>query len=194
MVCVAGACTAADYAETSKSSFVSYLVPGSSFNDFSAQTPGDGPLASIVFSGGAPQVSYTITAPPSGLFVNYPPDTGVGNWSTSDPIVISFTSGNVHTVGADFFLNDINGKRLSGSISLSYSDGTSAVVPSFTSGPYGFFGLSSTSVITTLTVEPSGNFINVGNLYVSSAVIPEPGGAALCALGAGVCLLRRKQS
>ncbi len=189
--------SAAAQVYTSKSSFVADLSSGYYLEDFSSLTSGAGPVLTLPFTGGAPPVSYVINAPPGGLFVTQPPDKAVGNFSSTDDIIVTFNSGNVHTVGADFFLNNLSGVRQAGSISISFSDGTTAVVPSFESGAYGFFGMSSGSVITSLTIANdgvNGNFINVANLYVSSVAVPEPSAAVLLVLGGTLLSLRRKRA
>jgi len=177
---------------TSKSAFVGVLPPGYDFNNFSSLTAGAGPVASFSFTNGSPAVSYTITAPPGGLFVNTPSGNGIGNYFNTDDLLINFTSGNVHFVGAEFFLSDNNGNRQFGTIALTFSDGTTAVVPSFETGDYGFFGLYSDSVITSLTVANNANFLNIANLYSSASSVPEPASTALVILGgAFFCWLRR---
>lgn len=160
---------------TSESDFIAALSPGYFHDDFSALTPfNPTPLPTVAASGGTPLAAYQITAPPSGLFINY--DSGlnaVGNWAQSNDMIVSLTSGNVYAIGAEFYLNDINGANKDGDISINFSDGASGVAHSTATGPYGFLGVIDTGLITSMTVTHSGaGFLNIANLRVGG--VPEP--------------------
>jgi hypothetical protein len=184
--------TAQTQTYTSKAAFIAQLPPGYYFNDFSSLTAGAAAGMSFSFTNGTPAVSYTVSAAPGGLYVNAP-GSGIGNYHNSDDILITFTSGNVQFVGAEFFLSDSDGRRQLGSIAIAFSDGTTAIVPSYETGDYGFFGVSSDAIIESLTVTHGGNFLNVGSLF-SAWSVPEPTATTLFLLGAGLCILRRKRA
>jgi hypothetical protein len=82
----------------------------------------------------------------------------------------------VYAVGAEFYLTDINGNDLAGSTSIIFSDGTTGNITSTTSGPpYGFFGITSTTPITSLVINASASgFVNMANFYTSVTPVPEP--------------------
>jgi hypothetical protein len=182
---------------TSESAFVAALNSGYYLENFSSLTAFDGPLASLSFSGGTPTFSYDITAAPAGLFVNN--DSGlnaVGNFNSGDDMVVTFTSGNVYAVGAEFYLNNLAGVNQDGTIFLSFSNGTTGSAPSSASGPYGFFGIISATPITSMTVQADVNsFINMANLYSGAAPVPEPTTIGLGLLGGlvGLACARRKK-
>lgn len=156
---------------TSKSAFVGDLLPGYDLNDFTSLPVNfDTPYLNVGFTNGASMVGYEVAAPPAGLYRTPAPDAAIGNWSSDDAVIVTFTTGNVRTIGADFFLLNFSGNRLPGTITVAFSDGTTADVPSYASGAYGFFGISSDTPIASLTVapDPGGAYINLGSLYVSA--------------------------
>jgi hypothetical protein len=166
---------------TNRAVFEASLPAGNFFNSFSGVPDAFiTPVASITQSGGTPTISYDITAPPANVGVF--PDSGfkaIGNWNPGNDLVVTFTSGNVYSAGANFWLSDINGVRQAGSITVNFSDGTSAVVPSTTSGALGYLGLTSSVPLTSMTiVAASPEFLNFSNF---STAIPEPTTAAMLA-------------
>ncbi len=178
---------------TSKSAFVSALSAGYYLNDFSALSPFNGaPIATVAGSGGTPAVSYSISAT-GGLFINN--DSGlnaVGNWIQADDLNLSVVTGNVYAIGAEFYLNDINGTNLAGTIAVGFSDGASGTATSAPTGPYGFFGvIDPAGGLSSMTVTGSNTgFLNMANLYVAG-IVPEPTSLALLA-PAGLILSRRR--
>jgi len=188
---------------TDRTNFESSLPLGFFFNNFST-TPDAFilPVASVTGSGGTPTVGYTITAPTSGLGVF--PDAGfkaIGNWELADNVVLAFTSGNVASAGGDIWLSDINGNRLAGNITVDFTGSSSLaqiVVPSTTTGTFGFAGITTTDgPISTMTLQSStAGYLNITN--VSVAVVPEPASVVLLGWGAaaGVAGIarRRRQS
>ena len=183
----------ADTTYTSQSAFLSALSPGYYFNNFSSLTAFAAP-ASESFSGGTPTFGYTITAPASGLFVNQ--DAGglkaIGNYAAADHVLLSYTSGNVYAVGAEYYLTDINGNPQTGNTTVTYNDSTTGLIPSSASvsqSPYAFFGVISSSPITSVDVFDNGtaHFVNIANLYVGVAEVPEP--SAVMLLLAGIAAL-----
>jgi hypothetical protein len=181
-----GAARAATMTFTSRPTFEASLPAGFYFNDFSTVPNAfNAPVPSVAGSGGTPTIGYTITAPASGLGVF--PDLGVtkaiGNWATSNDIVVSFTSGNVVSAGANFWLSDISGTRRPGSITVNFSNGSSGVVPSTTSGAYGFLGITTTDgPLTSMTiVGDDDSFLNFTNF--STAAVPEPATIGMAIIG-----------
>lgn len=183
---------------TEMSSFEASLPAGFFYNNFS--TVPDAFLSSVTSvtgTGGTPTVGYTITASPAGVGVF--PDTGfkvVGNWGSTNDVFVSFNTGNVASAGGEFWISDINGNRLAGTVTVSFSNGTSIFVPSTTSGPFGFAGITTDSgPLTSMTVAGLGgsSYLNMTNFSV--AAVPEPSSLAATALAvaalAGAALRRR---
>jgi len=189
--------TAATTTYTSRSSFESSLPAGSFFNNFSSVPDAvASPVTSVTGTGGTPTLGYTITAPTAGLGVF--PDAGfkaVGNWNLGQPVVVTLNTGNVFSAGADLWLSDINGNRLAGTITVNYSDGSSVLVPSTTTGAFGFAGITTdVAALSTMTIQNApGAYLNMSNLSV--AAVPEPSSIAATALAvaalAGAALRRR---
>ena len=180
---------------TSESAFVSALAPGYYLETFASQAAFSAP-ASLSLSGGTPTVSYQISAPNS-LFINQDQYgvNAVGNNFQSDNVTISFTTP-VYSVGGEFYLSDIDGFDVAGTTSIIFSDGTTGNIPSTSAGaPYGFFGLVSTTPITSLTINANASgFVNVANFYTSVTPVPEPATAGLMLLSGivGLACARRK--
>ena len=98
--------------------------------------------------------------------------------SSDDPILITFTSGNVHAVGATVFLSTDTDWPLTGTFVVEFSDGTtnSVEVSLDETEPYGFVGFSSSYTITQVRIPPiSGLFVNLDDLYVSPYEISTSG-------------------
>jgi hypothetical protein len=190
--------SAATTTYTSRSSFESSLPTGSFFNNFSSVPDAvASSVTSVTGTGGTPTLGYTITAPTAGLGVF--PDAGfkaVGNWNLGQPVVVTLNTGNVFSAGADLWLSDINGNRLAGTITVNYSDGSSVLVPSTTTGAFGFAGITTdVAALSTMTIQNApGAYLNMSNLSV--AAVPEPSSSiaatalAVAAL-AGAALRRR---
>ena len=200
MLSSGGTVDAATTTFTNRSAFESSLPAGYYSNNFSS-TPDafSSPVASVTGTGGTPSVGYTITAPPSGLGVF--PDTGfkaVGNWNSANSMVVTFDTGNVASAGADIWLSDINGTRVSGTVTVNFSDGSSVSVPSTTTGAFGFAGITSgAGTLSSMTVVGTGgsSYLNMTNL--SAAVVPEPSSivTGICGLvGLGVAGLKRRRT
>ena len=151
-------------------------------------------MASVNGSGGTPAITYAITAPTSGLGVF--PDAGfkaVGNWQSSDNLVVDFTSGNVFSAGGSVWLAYINGNRQAGSVTINFSDGSSAVVPSTTTGVYGYLGITADSApLTQMTIVATGGstYLNLSNF---STAVPEPSTMALVMVAAGIAVVRLRR-
>jgi hypothetical protein len=183
---------------TTRSSFESSLPAGSFFNNFSSVPDAFiSSVPSVTGTGGTPTVGYTITAPSAGLGVF--PDSGfkaVGNWGSSNNVVVAFNTGNVFSAGGDIWISDINGNRLAGTVTVNFSDGSTVAVPSTTSGAFGFAGITTDSApLTSMTVVGLGgsSYLNMSNFSV--AAVPEPSSMAATVLAvvalAGAALRRR---
>jgi len=179
---------------TSESAFVSALAAGFYLEDFSSQPAFSSP-ASLSLSGGTPTVSYQISAP-GLLYINQDQNgnNAVGNYVQSDNVTVTFTTP-VYAVGAEFYLTDINGNGVAGTTSILFSGGTTGNIPSTMSGPpYGFFGVTSTTPITSLVINANlSGFVNMANLYTSASPVPEPAtGLILLAGITGLACARRR--
>ena len=176
---------------TDSSAFVASLPTGFFPNNFlTVPDAFNAPVTSVSGTGGTPEITYTVTAPPAGLGVF--PDIGfkaIGNWGSSNNLVVTFNSGNVFSAGGNIWLSDINGNRLAGNITVDFSDGSQIVVPSTISGALGFAGISTDGApLTTMTLVAAGgsSYLNLTNLTVA---VPEPsaiallGGAVTCCAG-----------
>lgn len=192
--------TAATTTFTNRSSFESSLPTGSFSNNFSGVPDATGaPVPSVSGSGGTPAISYTIAAPAGGLgvFPDISPTKAIGNWGSSNNVVVDFTSGNVFSAGGSVWLTDINGNRQAGSVTMNFSDGSSAVVPSTTTGDYGYLGITAdTAPLTQMTIVGTGGstYLNLSNF---STAVPEPSSIVLALMGtaglAAGAVRRRRQ-
>jgi hypothetical protein len=172
------------------STFLAQLQPGYYLENF--QGIGLNLIGSPkAFSSGG--FSYTASAT-SGLYGLYVPGSGtdvaLSIDSYFDPLVFTFTSGNVTAVGGYFFPTDASEALVSGSLGLTLSDATAYTLVNGT--PTSFVGFTTAPGvwITSLTVsgvEP-GRYPTVNDLYVGQAGGgPEPATGAL--LGGGALLL-----
>ena len=155
-----------------KAAFLGDLQPGFYYTNFSGIPVNfDVPYMTLEFTNAAAAIGYTVSSA-SGLFRTPSPDVGLGNWTASADILVTFNTPNVRTIGADFFLLNFNGDRLNGDITVTFSDGTTATVPSTTSGAYGFFGISSDDPLSSMTISGSTGgdiYEQLANFYVSSS-------------------------
>jgi hypothetical protein len=180
-----------DQTYTDLATFLANVQPGyylETFDSFPAFGSVSTPHS---FSGGAGNsFSYDATAA-SGLFsVAVPPPDGDVSLSTTneaDPIIFTFTSGNVTAVGGYFFPTDINGNIMAGTINVALDDGTNVNVVN--GDLTTFLGFTTTGPIASLTLtDPSDPFVTVDDLYVGAggaqgAAVPEPATLALAGLG-----------
>jgi hypothetical protein len=135
--------------------------------------------------------SYTATAT-SGLYAGAwlsSSDYLFGANNPDEPVTFTFTSGNVTAVGGWFFVTDISNNVMSGTVTLTFSDGTTTSLAS--TSPTGFIGYISTTPLTGLQVgtSTSGTYVSLDNFYVGSAnteagAAPEPATWGLAAIGA----------
>lgn len=179
---------------TTKSSFLSQqIAPGSYTETFDAGTvPAD-----FNFSQGG--FSFAVSADPEADGV-YDAGGFLGTNFAGDNLVVQFTSGNVNTVGGDFFATDAGSNLLSYlnlTFALVYSDGTFDIL-SPVSQDGSFLGFTSEKGIAALVVgspfDAVGNpqYANLDNLIVGR--LPEPASLALAGLAlAGLAASRRRR-
>lgn len=190
--------TAATTTFTNRSSFEASLPTGNFFNNFSGVPDAiNAPVSSVSGSGGTPAISYTIVSPDGlGVFPDISPTKAIGNWGSSNNVVVDFTSGNVFSAGGSVWLTDINGNRQVGSVTMNFSDGSSAVVPSTTTGDYGYLGITADAApLTQMTIVGNGStYLNLSNF---STAVPEPSSIVLAVMGtaglAAGAVRRRRQ-
>jgi hypothetical protein len=144
----------------------SVLPPGVSQNDFVA------PYHNVGFTNGSPPVGYQIDAAGGDFFTDYPIDCA-STWQEADTLTVTFTTGNVLAVGANFFLADFNGNPTPGllTVRVNFADGsgvTNTVTSTASPTVFGFFGLSSDTPIVSLSVAAASQYVTLGNLYVSA--------------------------
>lgn len=184
---------------TDRSAFEASLPSGFYFENFlTVPNAIDTPVTSVSGTGGTPQITATITAPPSGVGVF--PDAGfkaIGNWNNSQNLVTTFDSGNVFSAGGEVWLSNIDGGRLAGNITVDFANASgvllTAVVPSTTSGAFGYLGITTTDgPITSITLNAAAPaYLNLSNVSVA---VPEPSAIALlgCAAACGGWMWRRR--
>ena len=182
---------------TSQAAFLAHTHPGyylETFDSLPQFTPLNSPLS---FSKNG--FSYTASAPSAdNQFFNAgtPGDVWLSTFDHSTNIVFDFTSNNVTAVGGDFFLTDIPGNVVAGTITVTLDNGTTFSVsdPSATS----FIGFTTSSPIHSLTFIPPPSGANevfgTVNNFITGRSVPESGSTLLLSgIGvASVCLLRRK--
>jgi hypothetical protein len=162
--------------------FVAGLQPGYYLESFDSLTAEPLPNPIIFSSGG---FSYSASAP-GGFF----PVATSGDWVLSttfptDPITLTFTSGNVTAVGGHFFATDLVGNVTSGTITLNLSDGSSVTLTNPAASS--FIGFMTEVPITSLVIAAENEgapykYPTADDLYVGSTV-PEPSSAILVAAG-----------
>ncbi len=189
---------------TDEASFLSALTADSFTENFLPQNTGS--PTSLTFTGGAPSISYTISAQ-GGLYNQAIGNFG-GNLSVSFdgvPLVVNGFSRPINAIGAYLFASNSNYSPKNSPLTISYTDGAGIHTSSFAStpltGPAGFFGVISDTTITTFSFSAtaSGAFPNIGTLTVGYAAVavPEPAEyAAVTGLALGVFALvqRRRQA
>jgi hypothetical protein len=172
---------------TSPATFLAQVAPGSYTETFTGlSSPPAGPFA---FSGGS--FAYSVFAP-SNLYFS---GDFIGTNLPNDALTLTFTSGNVKAVGANFYATNISDVFQAVSLTLTLSDGT---VQTFTpaSVTNSYRGFVSTVAITSLVISAPGASLYAGldNLTVGAvAAVPEPASWALMGLGAlGLLAARRR--
>lgn len=179
---------------TSKSDFLAQKIAAGSYTEtFDAGTV----PANFNFSQGA--FSYLVGADPAQHDV-YDGGGFLGTNFPEDNLIVQFTSGNVNTVGGDFFATDAGGGLLDYLqllFAVVYTDGSFDILSPI-SQDGSFLGFTSEQGIAALViggaVDGVGNpqYANLDNLIVGR--LPEPASLALVGLAvAGLAAARRRR-
>ena len=181
---------AATTTHTTSSSFMAQVASGSYTENFNGWA-NDPPAGSLAFSSGG--FAYSAFAP-SNLYLT----AGVlGTSQINEALTLTFTSGNVTAVGANFFAVNISDALQNVSVTVTLNDGTVASLTP-TSMADSYRGFISSTPITSLTISAPGQslYASLDNLTVGTAMpVPEPANWALMGLGlAGVVAARRLSS
>ncbi len=187
LLCLTAALSAASV-YTDRASFLAALLPGYDQETFDELPYGLLPTSEPFGNG-----TYTYTA--SSTAALWAGDISsrsrfLGNYLIEYPLTVTFGSG-VTAVGGLFGSTDIYDQFVTGSLTLTLSDGT--VVHINTGLDYGFVGFISRTSITSLTITGT-QMIAMDDLAVGGGV-PEPASAAIAAAGcAAILLLRRRRT
>lgn len=169
---------------TSSASFLANVQPGAYTEAFT----GLGPTPPASFSGGG--FGYSISAPDGP----YASGDFIGTNLPNQLLTVSFSSGTVTALGANFYATNFSDVFQAVSLTLTLSDGTvETFTPSSVADSYR--GFISTVAITSLTIGGPGISLYAGldNLTVGMAV-PEPTGLSLAGLAlAGLFVARRRK-
>jgi hypothetical protein len=175
---------------TDRATFLANVQSGSYLETFDSLPPASSVASPQTFSQGA--FSYTADAA-NGLFTA---GTSFNVWLTAtapaDPIIFTFTSGNVTAVGGFFFGSDFNGGFQSGDVTIALNDGTTQTITSATTDSFlGFTGSVPIISLTVTAVQP-----NIGDLYptvndfiVGQQVVTTPAGVPEPSARAGLTVM-----
>lgn len=180
---------AASTVYASSAAFLAQVAPGAYTESFDAlANPAPG---AVPFAGGA--YAYSAFAPGD----IYLAGGFLGTSLPDEALTITFTSGNVSALGADFYVTDIADTLQAVSVTVTLSDGT---VETFTptSAADSYRGFVSDVAIASLTVSGPGVSLYAGldNMTVGMAtVVPEPASWLLMGVGvAGLLAARRRRA
>ena len=189
---MASASMASTTTYTSSGLFLPHLAAGSYTESFDGLS--SPPSGTADFSSGG--FAYTASAPTHGIYL----DGGfLGSSQIDEAVNISFTSGNVKAIGANFFATNISDEFQSVSLSLLLSDGTSETFTP-TSLADSYRGFVSDAFITSLTISGPGASLYAGldNLTVgttpSRTNVPEPTSVLLAGLGLAAAFVTRRRA
>lgn len=163
-----------------KSSFLADLQSGYFLNDLSVLPAGvvqnnfDSAYFNVGFTNGSPAVGYRISAG-DGVYFTGSPINCVATWSPADTLIVTSTTTNVLTFGANLFLTDFNGAPTPGTLTVkvNFTDGsalTNTMTSTSSTTSFGFFGASSDIPISSVTISTASQYVTLGNLYASAKV------------------------
>ncbi len=163
---------------TSPTDFLPQVADGAyteTFDSVVADVPGE-----LAYSNG--RYGYTVSSP-NGL---YSDGRFLGVFTSTDPLVITFTGAAVTALGANFFNTQDRGDFVRTAISIALSDGTTTTLTpeSIEDGYRGFLSDVAISSIT-LSTTALTSWVGLDNLTVgaSLAEVPEPASLALAGIG-----------
>jgi hypothetical protein len=178
---------------TSSATFFANVLPGFYTETFTGN-PG-------VFDTGVSFSSlgftYVIDAA-GGIEPIYRSGTFLGNTYAAQALTITFTSNNVTAIGGNFFLTDVNDNPITGTVTITLSDGTVESFTTTSASDYRGFTSNTNTVITSLELSAplAAQFNSIDNFTVGVAV-PEPASVALITLaiaGIGTFYYRRRKN
>ncbi|MBC7938213.1 MAG: PEP-CTERM sorting domain-containing protein [Chitinophagaceae bacterium] len=185
VLAVASASSFATTLYTSSGSFLANIAPGRYTESFNALV-NPVPVGPVAFSSGG--FSYAVSAPgdlyASGEFL--------GTSLPNEAVTVTFTSGNVSAVGANFYAVNLSDEFQAVSLALTLSDGT---IVSFTptSVTDSYRGFASNVTLTSLTISAPGVSLYSGLDNLTVGVVPEPASWVLMGLGlTGLLWARRR--
>ncbi len=184
-----------------RSAFLAALPNGYLSTDFSNLTPGEQGTTTLTLFGANPGASLFIeTRNAANDFAGnnfWVSDEGdldraLGAATTySDQIRIT---GTFHAIGAEWFLGDIQDNYLAGTVTLTFSDGSTYDVSS-TSRAGSFRGFISDTPLSSVRITPDDPANVAGWATIDNLAIPEPSTSLLSAGGLlAVTLLRRRHA
>ncbi len=165
---------------TDKTAFLAHVDSDSCFEDFQGLTPSDSP-DSLDFGGNG--YAYTATAPINGLYiVKQNSDIYLSTDIATEPLVLTFTSGNVTAFGGNLFGTDFPGNFQAGAVTITLDDGTTTTITANSASDFiGFVSASNAPInsLTLTTTQPVGGiaFPTMNNVYAGRAsqnVVPGP--------------------
>jgi hypothetical protein len=182
----ASAVSAQTVTYTTSPAFMANVAPGSYTESFASPFFSGDPSAD--FSGGG--FAYTVSAPGS-LYGN---GTLIGTNLPGEVLSVVFTGAPVTAVGGNFWATNISDVFQAVPVTLTLSDGTTAIFTPASETVDSFRGFTSAVPITSLTIaSTAATYAGMGNLTVGVAVVPEPGTWLLMGLGLGGLLLARRR-
>ena len=183
---------------TTSASFLSTLQPGFYTENFSSTDPIGDNVSSLNFPEGNGQFTFTYTiSTPDTLYGR----GDIGFISTSTPnqvLTITFTSGNINAVGANFFLTNLSDTFQQSPVTINLSNGTSTTYTPTSLTDYRGFAVSTGTIASiTMPAPPTGPvpFLNtIDNLTVGITAVPEPSSLAFAGLAVvGIAFVRSRR-